>query len=146
MIPDYIIQILMAFLCTLGFGFLFNVRGIKIVYAALGGMMSWIIFLALGLVIDSEPIRYFIVSVCTTTYSEILARVLKTPSSTFSIITLIPLIPGGALYYTTTYALNRNIELFLPKFISTIELSVSLSLGIVIVTAVSRKVFIRKKA
>lgn len=145
MIPDFVIQILTAFLGTLGFCFLFNMRGIKILFAALGGMLSWALFLILGLFMDSEPIRYFIVSVCTTTYSEILARVLKTPSSTFSIVTLIPLIPGGALYYTTTYALSRDIELFLPKFISTVELSVALSLGIVIVTAISRKVFIRKK-
>lgn len=145
MIPDFVIQILTAFLGTLGFCFLFNMRGIKILFAALGGMLSWALFLILGLFMDSEPIRYFIVSVCTTTYSEILARVLKTPSSTFSIVTLIPLIPGGALYYTTTYALSRDMELFLPKFISTVELSVALSLGIVIVTAISRKVFIRKK-
>ncbi len=133
---DAFIQIISSFCGTLGFGFLFNIRGKKLIYAALGGMLAWAMFLTLGIFIESEVLRYFIVSLCSTTYSEILARILKTPATTFSIITLIPLVPGSALYYTTTFALSGNAELFIPKLIYTVELSVALSLGIVIVTAI----------
>lgn len=134
---DIVIQIVTSFLGTLGFGFLFNVRGKKLLLAALGGMLSWSLFLVLGFAIDSEPIRYFIVSICSTVYAEILARVLKTPASTFCIITLIPLVPGGALYYTATAAFESNSS-FMPNLINTAQLAVALSLGIVIVTAVAK--------
>lgn len=132
---DVIIQIITSLLGTLGFGFLFNIRGLKLVFAALGGALFWGLFLFLGIFLESEALRYFIVSLLSTTYAEVLARALKTPATTFSVITLIPLVPGGALYYTTTYALSGNVENFIPKLIYTAKLAVALSLGIVIVTA-----------
>ncbi|MBQ2704836.1 MAG: threonine/serine exporter family protein [Clostridia bacterium] len=141
---DMIIQSVTALVGTLGFGFLFNIRGKKLVFAAVGGMLAWMLFLVLEPVAESEPLRYLIVSACSTTYAEVLARILKTPATTFSIITLIPLVPGGALYQTTTAALDRNTEVFVPKLIYTIELAVALSLGIVIVTAIFRR-FVHKK-
>ncbi|MBE6787765.1 MAG: threonine/serine exporter [Ruminococcaceae bacterium] len=133
-----IIQIISSFFGTLGFGFLFNIRGKKLIYAAVGGMLSWGLFLALGLVFESEALRYFLVSLCSTAYAEILARILKTPATTFSIITLIPLVPGGALYHTATFAMNGNLEEFIAKFVYTISLALALSLGIVVMTAIFR--------
>ena len=85
-----LIQVIASFFGTLGFGFLFNIRGKKLFFAAIGGMLSWGLFLLLGIAIENEAIRYLLVSLCSTTYAEILARLLKTPATTFSIITLIP--------------------------------------------------------
>lgn len=142
---DAIIQIAASFFGTLGFGFLFNIRGKKLFWAALGGMLSWALFLGLGLFIENEAIRYFIVSVCSTGYAEVMARVLKTPASTFSITVLIPLVPGGAMYYTTTYALSGATDLFIGKAVYTLELSVALSLGIVLVTAIAKYVSVLQR-
>ena len=141
---DMLIQVVTSFFGTLGFGFLFNIRGKKLLYASVGGMLSWLLFLLLQPLTPNEALRYLIVSICSTTYAEILARLLKTPATTFSIITLIPLVPGGALYQTTTAALDRNVEEFVPKLIYTIELAVALSLGIVIVTAIFRRIAHKK--
>ena len=135
---DIIIQIIASFCGTLGFCFLFNIRGKKLLWASIGGMVFWGLFLILGIFIESEAVRYFIVSVCSTIYAEVLARRLKTPTTTFCIITLIPLVPGSGLYYTTTSAFSHNREVFMTKFIDTAELAVALSLGIVLVTSVTR--------
>ena len=135
-----LIQIVASFFGTLGFGFLFNIRGKKLIFAAVGGMLSWALFLVLGSVVENEAIRYFIVSLCSTTYAEILARLLKTPATTFSIITLIPLVPGGALYHTATFAMSGDAAQFISKLIYTVELSLALSLGIVVITAIFRYV------
>ena len=131
-----IIELITAFLGTLGFSLLFNLRGKKLIYASLGGMLSWMLFLSLNLIFHNEAIRYLIVAIISTTYSEILARTLKTPASTFSILVLVPLVPGGALYNTVTLGLSGNTEDFLPKLIYTLELAVALSLGIVVTTAI----------
>ncbi|HWQ88452.1 MAG TPA: threonine/serine exporter family protein, partial [Desulfitobacteriaceae bacterium] len=41
----YAQQIITAFLGSLGFSMLFNIRGRKIWYAATGGMLSWATYL-----------------------------------------------------------------------------------------------------
>ena len=143
-IIDALIQILASFFGTLGFGVLFNIRAKKLLWAAFGGMLSWGLFLGFNQLLKNEPLSYFLVAICSTLYAEILARIMKTPASTFCIITLIPLVPGGAMYYTTTYALSGNSEAFITKAIYTLELAVALSLGIVIVTAASKFIFRRK--
>lgn len=143
-ITDALIQLIASFFGTLGFGVLFNIRGKKLLWAAFGGMLSWGLFLGFHILLESEPLSYFLVAICSTLYAEILARIMKTPASTFCIITLIPLVPGGAMYYTTTYALSGNSEAFFSKAVYTIELAVALSLGIVIVTAASKFIFRRK--
>ena len=132
------IEIIASFIGTLGFGILFNIRGKKLWYAAIGGLLSWTIFLALGFVISGEPVRYLIVAIVTTMYSEMMARALKTPASTFCIITLIPLVPGGSLYYTMTYALRGNLNAFISKAVYTLQLTVALALGIVIVISIDK--------
>ena len=93
-----LIQICMGYLGSLGFGGLVHLRGKKLIIASLGGFLSWSVFLALAGLIPSEAIRYFLASATVTVYAEVFARVLKTPTTTFLVVSLIPLIPGGALY------------------------------------------------
>ena len=133
-----LIQILAAFAGTIGYGALFNVRGKKLLLAALGGMGGWILFLALNTFVSNEIICCFIVALVTSTYSEILARALKTPASTFYIATLIPLIPGSALYYSIDAAVNKNMAEFIFHITRTVGIAAALSAGIVVVNTIAR--------
>ena len=135
---DALIQILTGMGGSIGFAFLFNIRGRHLIFAAIGGFMSWGMFLLLGLWIGDEALRYLLVSAMITVYSEILARKLKAPACIFCIVSLIPLVPGGALYYSAQYALSADSALFISKAIYTLKLSVGLSLGIVLVTVFFR--------
>lgn len=135
MISNDLFQIIAAFIGSLGFAILYNIRGKKLVFSSLGGFLSWSLFLLFGLLIESEPIRYFIVSVSATLYSELMARILKTPTTTFITTALIPLIPGGSLYYTIANAFEGNLENFLRNGIVTLKLAIALALGVVVITA-----------
>ncbi len=135
-----ILQIITGFLGSLSFGILFNIRGFRLFWAALAGFFSWSLFLILAFWIPSEPVRYFIVAITVSIYAEIMARVLKTPTTTFHMTALIPLIPGGSLYYTMASLFGGNLSNFLEKAVYTLELAVSLALGIVLVTAVAHTV------
>lgn len=146
MLINPVIEVLTAFLGTLGFGILFHIRGWKLLLAAFGGMLSWLLFLVLGRWIAHEPGRYLIVSILITVYSEVLARIMKTPSTTFSVISLIPLVPGAGLYYTTTYALKGQAEKFLPELTHTVALAVALALGIVLVTAAFKHLKLKRQS
>ncbi|MBR2483157.1 MAG: threonine/serine exporter family protein [Oscillospiraceae bacterium] len=135
---DALLQILMAFFGTIGFGMLFRSRGKKLLLAGLGGMLAWTLFLLLGCWIESEPIRYFIVSVIVSVYAEVLARICKTPAGTFGILSLVPLVPGGGLYYSADYALSGDMGAFVEKALSTLSLTAMLSVGIVLVAAFAK--------
>ena len=136
-----IIQVLAGFVGAFGFAVLFNIRGKRLVAAAVGGLLSWLLFVLLSLYITNEPIGYFIVAAVISTYAEVMARRLKTPTTTFIAVSLIPLIPGGSLYYTMAYAFQGNMDTFLQKAVYTLELASSLALGIIISTALTRIVY-----
>ena len=108
MTHEEIVQILMGSVGTLGFAVLFNIKGKRM--AAV--VMSF--------------------------YAELLARLMKTPTTTFLTTTLVPLIPGGSLYYTMAYAFSGQMESFLQKAIDTLQLASALALGIIVATMVTK--------
>lgn len=134
------VQILMGGLGTLGFNLLFHIRGKKLVLATLGGVISWAVFLALEPVLPGEAVRYFVSAAVVTAYGEILARVEKTPTTTFLVPSIIPLIPGSALYYTMNYALNKQWSQFAGQAFYTVQLALALAVGIIAVTTAVRLV------
>jgi len=132
------VQILMGCLGTLGFNVLFNIRGRKLLLATLGGTLSWSVFLALEPILPGEAIRYLVSAMAVTIYGEVLARIEKTPTTTFLVPSVIPLIPGSALYYTMNYALNKHWSQFAQQAFYTVQLALCLAVGIIAVTTIVR--------
>ena len=131
-----VLQITMGTLGSLGFSILFNVRGNKLFFTALGGALSWALFLLLEAAVPSEFARYFISAFFVAVYAEALARLMKTPATMFLIPSIIPHIPGGALYRTMRYALERQWDACFSQAFYTIKLALGLALGIVAVLSI----------
>lgn len=129
-----LVQIITGFFGSLGFGILFNVRGKRLLAASLAGLFSWSLYLLLGVWIADEALRYFIVAFVISVYCEIMARMLKSPTTTFLMTALVPLIPGGGLYYTMTNAISGDVIGFIERGLKTISLAVALALGVIVVT------------
>ncbi len=139
------IRIVAPFCGTLGFGVLFNIRGKMMVFAAIGGMAAWVLYLLLYSVLPNEVLCYFLVSLIVSIYAEIMARALKTPAITFCILSLIPLVPGSSLYYAIASVLEGSVESFLGKAAYTLSLAAALSLGIILVAAFSKSFKSRRR-
>ena len=73
-----------------------------------------------------------IASMIVAAWSEILARIMKAPTNIFLITGIIPLLPGGALYYTMNALLEENRGEFLRNGTSTITSTLGIATGIVI--------------
>ena len=127
-----LIQILMGGLGSLGFGILFHLRRTRLLIATIGGLMSWTVFLVLAPLFPSEAVRYFFSAAAVTIYAEVFARVIKTPTTTFLVPSLIPLIPGGSLYYTMNYAVQGEMELFASKGMFTAAIAGVMAVGILL--------------
>lgn len=130
------VQVLTGMLGSFGFSVLYNVRGTRLVWATLGGGLSYSLYLLLAPVFPSEMLRYFLSAAFVAFYAEILARVLRTPATTFLIPSIIPHIPGGALYRTMQLALNRQWGACLSQAVYTLSLALGLALGIIAVLSV----------
>ncbi|WP_294348227.1 threonine/serine exporter family protein [uncultured Clostridium sp.] len=136
---------LAAALGALGFAVIFNIKGKKLFYAFLGGGLSWLVYeICLSLNISSI-VGFFISSVCCSIYSEIFARVLKTPVTTLIVCCLIQLVPGAGMYNTMFEIVNGNIDVGLSLAISTISSAGILALGIIFVSTITRYLRIKIK-
>ena len=142
-----LMQICMSFIGSLGFSVLFNVRGWKVLLAALGGGVSWTLYLLMESGIPGIPHRYFICACFIALYAEILARVLKTPATTFLIPAMIPHIPGSSLYKTMRFALYKEWMDCLSQAFYTIKLALALALGSAVILTVFNvaAIFLRKR-
>ncbi len=130
-----LLQILTGFLGSCGFAVLFHIRGRRFWVTVLGSLLSWALFIVLGFWLQSEVLRYFIVAATISFYAEVMARVIKTPTTTFITTSLVPLIPGASLYYTMAYAFSSDMQHFVQKGGYTLQLAAALALGILFATA-----------
>ena len=69
-------------------------------------------------------------------YSEIMAKALKTPATLFVVPAIIPLVPGGSLYYTMSYAVQRDMANARVYGTRTLESALAIAAGISFVLAV----------
>lgn len=138
MTNNEILQVITGFIGSMGFAVLYNIRGKRLIFAGLGGFLSWGLFVILNKIIPNEAVNYFLVAFVISVYAEIMARILKTPTTTFITTSLIPLIPGSSLYYTMAYAFESDFERFLQKGAYTLQLSSALALGIIVATTLTK--------
>ena len=142
---DMSIQVISAFVGSLGFGLLFRVKRDKLFWGALGGAMSWIFYLAAARFVEQEAIRYFISTLLITLYAECMARWKKSPATIFLVSSTIPLIPGGFLYHSMEYMVQGQWEQVANMGKSTLLLAAGIALGMMVGTFVTRTCIVAVK-
>lgn len=145
MMNDWIIPILMAAIGSLSFGMFFGIISKKLIYSAVGGALTWAVYLIAMHFHISEPICYALAAASGTLFAEILARIVKTPVTLFIITSIIPLVPGGPLYYTMLGLLQGNQEVFLLKGSYTLSAAGAMALGMFSATMLFRILFSLRK-
>ena len=133
---DIVMQLVTAFLGSLGFALLFHVRREKLPLASLGGLLAWGVYLLMGFVSDQEVVRYFTASAALTIYGEVLARMVKCPATLFIVTASIPLIPGGSLYRTMQYFMRNDLDACSAQGLNTVLLAVAIAVGMLFPTAI----------
>ena len=108
---DSVIQLLTAFSGSLGFSVLFRLRRSLLFPSALGGMLSFLVYLLAGYFLRLNHFQACLLGAAfSELYSELLARCMKTPSTLFFVPAVIPLIPGSALYYAMNAVIHGRTE------------------------------------
>lgn len=132
---DALIQLLTAFISSLGFSMLFGLRRRFLVYAALGGLLCWGIYLGMDAWLHMEFLSCLLAAAFAIVYAEVLARCLKTPATLFVVPAILPLVPGGSLYYTMENVVHGRMEAARSFGTQTLIAALALAAGISFVVA-----------
>ena len=130
---DVILQLVMAFVGSLGFAMLFHLRRSLWVTASLGGLFCWGCYLLAMEITGKIFISGFVASAFAAVYSEVLAFLKKAPTTLFVIPAVVPLIPGSTLYYTMNAVVNANTDGFSHYGSLTVQYALSIAAGISVV-------------
>lgn len=126
---------LSAFFASLGFAILFNIRKKKLLVAATIGAVGGLTYHVLMNFGKSTFLALFVASIVISLASEICARIFKTPATTFLVCALIPLVPGGGMYYTMLEIVENNINGALVKGIDTLVQATAIVLGVTLISS-----------
>ncbi|MFD3156433.1 threonine/serine exporter family protein [Haloimpatiens sp. FM7330] len=135
MILKVILNTLYAFIASLGFGVLFNIKGKNLIFASIGGGLGWLFYLICLNNQFSDTYSLFIASLIVSLFSEIMARSFKAPVTVFIICSILPLVPGGGMYYTMLESVKGNIDKSINLGVHTLINAGSIAVAIVLVSS-----------
>lgn len=147
MAESFFLPVFYAFAASFCFGILFNIRGGRLWAAAACGALSWTVYLMSGQWLSSVIARNLVAMVAVSVCAEVMARLFKTPVSTFLVLGLIPLVPGAGMYDTMERMLSGDLSGAVSVGLTTLGVAAALGFGIVMVSSFSRIVTaaLRKK-
>ena len=129
---------LFALAGCVGFAILFNIHGPGGLLCALGGMLSWAVYLIVLRTGHSDILAYFWSALFASLYSETMARIRKYPAISYLVVAIFPMIPGAGAYYTMNYAVRGEMDLFAAEGMHTAAIAGILAVGILLGSTVFR--------
>ena len=140
---NLIINLLCAFVGTLGFTILFNVERRFYLYCGLTGMAGWAAYLAVeqGTSVTAATLVGSLVVVF---LSRIFAVWMKCPITIFLVAGIFPLIPGSSIFYMAYYFIAGDYMQAAVKGIDAIKIAFAIVMGIHLIDAIPKEMFCRK--
>lgn len=130
---SYILILVGALVSTFGFAIILNNKYKHLPIVAIGGVLSTVIYLLTGYLTNNDPfISVMAGTMFSTIMAEILARVLKSPTTVFLIPTIIPFVPGAKLFFMMYSLINGDMDKFTSNFSELGLASLGIAVGIIL--------------
>jgi uncharacterized membrane protein YjjB (DUF3815 family) len=133
---ESLLQLLYAFIGSLGFALLFKLKPKRLLPASLGGLFTWGVYLLVKWFGAGIFFSTLVAAAFASLLSELLARLLKAPTTVFTIPAVVPLIPGSSLYYTMQCAVSSDIAGVKHYAVETLLFILGITLGLSAVSAI----------
>lgn len=132
---DIVISCVCSFIGCLAFGVQFNIRFRHLIAASVGSIASQLIYSLMSVSEYSAIKCCFAAAAAVALYSEIMARCCKAPVNMYLIVGIIPLVPGGLLYYTMLALVTSDNETFLDRAAEAFGEAGAIAMGIFAVSS-----------
>lgn len=135
-LATYWVMVVTAMIGTVGYCLLFNIKKDKILYGCIGGTLSIVVYCICEEMAVSLLVQHIIAAAIATLYAELMARFVKAPATVFLLPAVIPLAPGGKLYYTMRAIVDGDNEQVGILGRETAYIALGIAIGIVLVSLV----------
>ena len=134
---EFVIQLLMAAVSTVGFAILFRLRGryMPIVFVVGGGCFAIYYLFATVLSLDVF-VAALMATVFVTALSEILARAKHSPAVIFILTCLIPIVPGSNLFYMMQALIMKDVNMAISHGATALKISLGVAGGIIAISVI----------
>lgn len=133
---QYILPCLCAFAGCIAFTLVFNIHGPGKLIAGFGGALGWLVYLLGGKTI----LAGFFAAAAISLFSEIMSRLRRCPVTGYQLVALLPLVPGGGIYYAMSYCLAGDTGHFLTALLDTLGMAAALAVGVILASSLFRAV------
>lgn len=139
------LQVIAAGICSVGFSIIFRIRVKYFPVSFIGGALCWLLFLTASSIWEGRTTTMIITAICVTAYAEIAARIVKLPVPVIYSPSIIPLIPGGNLYYCLRGFVTNSRTDFSHYGMLLLEDTLGIVLGSVIVLSFVSAITAKKR-
>lgn len=119
---------------TAGFSLLFRVRKKLIVWALLGAALTLGVYVLCLSTMKQAFFQNLFPALAGALYAEITAKLTKSPATQYLACAIIPLVPGGGLYYTMYAFVTGEMDTFHTQLAQTARVAAGLAVGIILVS------------
>ena len=134
---EYILPCVCSFVACLGFTLVFNIHGVGKLICGVGGALGWLIYLLGG----SSILAAFWASAAIGLFSEVMARLRRCPVTGYLLVALLPLVPGGGIYYAMRYCVAGDTQRFLDTLLHTFGMASALAVGAMMTASLFRAAY-----
>jgi len=109
---DYLFKLILTLVSVSAFAILDRAKNTVVFLSSVGGVLTYTAEYILLQKSENIFLVYFLSAGVTCIYSEIMARVSKTPVTVIMLPGIIPLVPGSLIYYSMRGLLENNYEMY----------------------------------
>lgn len=131
---EIIIRFFCALIISAAFSIAYNIPIKYLFLAAVCGGVGYVCFYLVEKALGTVEANFF-AACCISILAEIMARIFKTPAISFSIAALIPLVPGGGMYFTMLALIRGNFQEGAMRAYETLTAAGAIVIGILVVTS-----------
>lgn len=135
------VQLPAAFIGTVGFAALFGTPRRFYLASGIAGMAGWAVYVVLawytGLM--SPAVAAFFAALTVAFVSHVLAVIKRCPTTVFLICGIIPLVPGGGIFWTAYYLVSDQLRLAASTGFSALKVTIAIAGGIITFTALTAR-------
>ncbi|QHQ59767.1 threonine/serine exporter family protein [Anaerocolumna sedimenticola] len=136
-----ILQLISAFIGTVAFSILFNVRKKYFLYCGITGTCGWLVYLLTYHITSGKMIANFLAAIMVMFLSRTFAVSKQCPLTVFLIPGIFPLVPGAGIYYTAYEITQRQFDKVLINGMDTFQTAVVIALAISIIITLPSVIF-----
>ena len=137
---EWWVILLTSLISTCGFAIILNNKYKHLPIVSICGVISCAVYFFTNMLVENLFISVMVGSMVSTIMAEVLARILKSPTTVFLIPAIIPFVPGAMLFFMMYNLINKNMAEFNRNFNGLAESSLGIAVGIILASVCAQVV------